>query len=109
MFMDKEDLREALQKTWYRATEEETGAEKVYRPVPPDGQIPMGRGREVFTLNPDGTLIYGGIAATDARTEAEGTWKVDDDNLVFYTKSASEPSRVMKIASVEKDRLVVKK
>jgi hypothetical protein len=107
--MGNDDLREALQKTWYRATEEETGAEKVYRPVPPGGQIPRGRGRELFTLNPDGALIFGGIAATDARTESKGTWKVDGDNLVFYTESPSEPSRVMKIVSVDKDRLVVKK
>jgi hypothetical protein len=107
--MSKKDMKKALQKTWYRATEEETDTEKVYRPVPTGGQIPRGRGRELFTLNPDGTLIEGGIAPTDARTETSGTWELEDDHLTFYTRSASEPSRVMKIASVEKDRLVVKK
>jgi hypothetical protein len=107
--MSKKDLKSAISQTWYRATEEETDKEKVYRPVPASGQIPRGRGRELFTLNPDGTLIEGGIAPTDARTETSGTWELEDDHLNFYTRSASEPSRVLKIASADKDRLVVKK
>jgi hypothetical protein len=107
--MANRDLRKALQNTWYRATEEETDTEKVYRPLSRGQQIPRGRGRELFTLNPDGTLIEGGIAPTDARTETGGTWKVEDDQLHFYTQSASQPTRVMKIASVDKNRLVVKK
>ena len=108
--MNKKDLKKALQQSWYRATEEETDTEKVYRPVPVGGQVPRGRGRELFTLNEDGTLIEGGIAPTDARIETEGNWKLEeDDQLAFYTQSAPEPTRVMKIASVDKDRLVVKK
>ncbi len=105
--MGKKKLREALQQEWVHSREEDTDTEMVFRSASYD--FPPARGRKSFALRPDGTLIEGGIAPTDARTETEGTWKLDNDHLAFYTKSASEPSRVMKIASVDKDCLVVKK
>jgi hypothetical protein len=60
-------------------------------------------------LKQGGSLIRARNAPNDAREETEGTWKLEGDQLAFYTKSASEPSRVMKVVSVEKDRLVVEK
>jgi hypothetical protein len=61
-------------------------------------------------LKTDGTLVEGGIAPDDRRQETPGRWALQDsDMLVFYTQSASQPSRVMHIVSVDKDRLVVKK
>ncbi|MFN2453444.1 MAG: hypothetical protein ABR577_04420 [Pyrinomonadaceae bacterium] len=106
--MAKKDAREALQQSWFHAHEEDTDTEKVYRPVPENNEIPPGRGREVLTLNPDGTMVKGGSAPNDARTETDGTWTLKGDELVFHTKAA-EPRRTMKIASVSKDRLIVKK
>ncbi|HEV2706281.1 MAG TPA: hypothetical protein VGV59_10180 [Pyrinomonadaceae bacterium] len=103
-------MRETLQRTWYHAGEEDTATEKVYKAVPPGGAIPPGRARDPFTLNPDGTLVEGVTAPNDAQTESAGTWKLEgDDQLAFYTEAGGEASRVMKIASVTKDRLLVKK
>src|SRR5215212_1339983 len=107
--MAKKDLRQALQQRWYHAHEEDTDAEKVYRPVPENNEIPPGRGRELLTLSPDGTMVKGGSAPDDSRTETEGAWTLEDDQLAFYPKAGAKPTRVMKIASVSKDRLVVKK
>jgi hypothetical protein len=105
--MSKKNLREALQQEWVHSREEDTDTEMVFRPASYD--FPPARGRKSFVLCADGTLIEGGVAPTDARTETEGTWKLEADHLSFYPKSASKPSRVMKIVSVDKDRLVVKK
>lgn len=107
--MSKKGLRETLPGIWYRATEEETGAEKVFRAVGPDGQVPRGRNRELLTLNPDGTLIEGGIAPTDARTETLGRWELDGDRLTLYTPSASRSDPAVKTAKVSKDRILMKK
>ena len=107
--MANKKLKEEIQQRWYHAHEEDTDTEKVYRPVPEDKNIPPGRGRELLTLNPDGTMVKGGSAPNDARTETDGAWTLEDDQLALYPKAGSKPSRVMKIASVSKDRLVVKK
>ena len=105
--MTKKNLREVLGQEWVHSREEDTDTEMVFRPASYD--FPPARGRKSFTLRPDGSLIEGGIGPTDARTETEGTWNLQDDQLALHTKSASEPSRVMKIVAVDKDRLVVKK
>ena len=107
--MGKKDSKQVSPGIWYRATEEETNTEKVYRLASSEEEIPPGRGRDLFTLLPDGSLIEGAIAPTDARQETQGTWKLEGDQLVFYTESASKPRRALKIALADKDRLVVKK
>lgn len=107
--MGKKDIKQVSPGLWYRATEEETDTEKVYRLAASEAEIPQGRGRDLFTLLPDGGLIEGAIAPTDALRETEGTWKLEADQLAFYTDSASKPSRVLRITSADKDRLVVKK
>lgn len=105
--MSKKNLRAALEQEWVHSREEDTDTEMVFRPASYD--FPPARGRKSFALQSGGKLVEGGIAPTDARTETEGTWKVEGNHLVFHTKSASEPSRVMEIISVDKDRLVVRK
>ena len=107
--MSKQDLRKALPGTWYRATEEETGEGKVFLPVKPGGQVPPGRNRELLTLNPDGTLIEGSIAATDALTEAEGKWELEGNELILHLPSAKTQRRVIRTVLVGPDRIVIKK
>ena len=88
--------------------EEDTNTEIVFRPA--TYNFPRSRGRRSFELKTDGILVEGGIAPDDRRQETQGTWELQDsDKLVLYTQSASQPSRVMPIVSVDKDRLVVKK
>jgi hypothetical protein len=61
-------------------------------------------------LKPDRSLIEDGIAPDDRRQTTQGTWELQDgDTLALYTTSAAEPSRVMRITAVDKDRLVIKK
>jgi hypothetical protein len=96
-----------LQKHWVHSHEEDTDTEMVFRPA--TYNFPRSRGRESFELKPDGSLVGFGIGPTDRPQETHGTWKLEDDKIVFYKESQSEPSRVMKIASVDKDRLVIKK
>jgi hypothetical protein len=105
--MSKKGRKEVLQRIWYRSRGEETGAQKVYRSAPSYDDIPPSRAPEVFTLRPDGTLVEGVTGPADAVTEIEGTWELDGDDLAFYRASAGEPSRVLKISSVDEDRLVV--
>lgn len=105
--MSKKDLRATLQRHWIHSHEEDTPTEMVFRPS--TYKFPLSRGRKSFALNADGTLAETGIAPTDRRQQSAGTWTLEDDQLAFYTKSATVPSRVMKIASVDENRLVVKK
>ena len=107
--MASKNLREVLHGAWYYAGEENTAAEKVYRSVPEGGKIPPGRARDPFRLNPDGTFLAGATAPNDARVESTGTWKLEGDQLAFYTKEGGDPTRVLKIVSADKDRLTIKK
>ncbi len=100
--------RAALHQHWVHSHEEDTDTEMVFRPA--TYNFPRSRGRRSFELEPDGTLVEGGIAPDDRRQETQGTWELKDgDQLAFYPKSAPEPSRIMRIASVDKDQLVIKK
>ncbi len=106
--MDKKSLKESLEQGWMHSWEEDTDTETVFRPA--SYKFPLSRRpRKSLTLKPDGTLIEGAGGPNDALQETEGTWKLEGDRLAFYKKSASKPGRVMKIVSLDKDRLVVRK
>jgi hypothetical protein len=108
MTMNNQVNQDALHQHWVHSHEEDTNTEIVFRPA--TYNFPRSRGRRSFELKPDGSLVEGGIAPDDRRQETQGTWELqDNDKLVLYTQSTSQPSRVMQIASVDKDRLVVKK
>ncbi|HEY0545155.1 MAG TPA: hypothetical protein VGC91_07145 [Pyrinomonadaceae bacterium] len=100
--------KDALHQTWMHSREEDTDTEMVFRP---EGyNFPRSRGRTGFTLKPHGMLSEIGIAPTDAQSTTEGRWELEDgDKLVFYQGDKDIPSRVMQVASADKDRLVVKK
>ncbi len=100
--------KDVLSQRWVHSHEEDTDTEMVFRPA--TFSFPRSRGRTSFELKPDGALVQGGIAPDDRRVETQGTWKLeDDDTLAFYSGSQSVPFRVLRIVSVTKDRLVVKK
>ena len=115
--MPKKPLKDLLPGTWYRAGEEETSTEKVYRSLKPDEPVPRGRNREILTFKSDGTLIEGGIAPTDARIDSDGKWELHGDELKLSslpsgsssTESRSLSTRTLKIKSVDGDRLVITK
>jgi hypothetical protein len=108
MLMHSQVPQEALYQHWVHSHEEDTPTEIVFRPA--TYTFPRSRGRRSFELKPDGSLVEGGIAPDDRRQATQGTWQLQDgDTLALYTTSAAEPSRVMRIATVDKDRLVIKK
>jgi hypothetical protein len=108
MTMSNQINQDALYQHWMHSHEEDTNTEIVFRPA--TYNFPRSRGRRSFELKPDGILVEGGMAPDDRRQETQGRWELQDgDTLVFYPPSASQPSRVMPIASVDKDRLVIKK
>ncbi len=80
--------------------EEDTETESVFRPA--SYAFPPARGRRGFELKPDGSLTEYGIGPTDRRTQTPGTWKLDGDALRLGT-------RTLKIVSVDRQRLVVRK
>ena len=119
--MPKKPLKDLLPGTWYRAGEEETSTEKVYRSLKPDEPVPRGRNREILTFKRDGTLIEGGIAPTDARIDRDGKWELHGNDLKLSSGSSAGPesststetrslsTRTLKIKSVDHDRLVISK
>jgi hypothetical protein len=108
MIMPSQVNQEALYQHWIHSHEEDTDTQIVFRPA--TYNFPRSRGRRSFELKPDGSLVEGGMAPDDRRQATPGTWELrGGDTLALYTTSASEPSRVMRIAAVDKDRLVIKK
>jgi hypothetical protein len=99
---------DVLSQHWIHSHEEDTESEMVFRPA--SFKFPPSRGRKAFELRGDGVLINTGIGPTDRPQETQGAWKLKNaSHLAFYSASQSQPTRVMEIISVDKDRLVIKK
>jgi hypothetical protein len=71
--------------------------------------FPPSRGRRSFELKPDGVLVEGGIGPTDRPLETQGTWELRNDNRLVLRPDPSEAPRVMQIASLDENRLVIEK
>ena len=105
MTADEERL---LQHRWVHSHEEDRPGHAVYRPSTFD--FPPARGRGGFDLNPDGSLTEYGPGAADRPTTRPGRWEVGDDGcLRFYPAGTDQPDRVLKIASLAPDKLVLEK
>ena len=106
--MDGRIDTKALCQRWVHSHEEDTPAEMVYRPA--TFKFPRSRGRSSFELNPDGSLVESRIGESDAPLEVRGTWVMQKGaDLAFYDASQTQPTRVLRISSVGKDRLVISK
>ncbi len=79
----------------------------VFRPA--SFKFPPSRGRRSFELKPDGSLVEGGIGPTDRPVETQGTWELEDDDRLVLRPAPPATPRVMKIASVDENRLVIAK
>jgi hypothetical protein len=104
--MREGDRDRILRRRWVHSHEEDTEEEMVFRPAA--FEFPPSRGRRSFELKPDGALLEGRIGPTDRPLETQGYWELDDDRLVLHRGSSQTP-RVMRIASVQDDRLTVEK
>ena len=104
--MRERDTERIVRRRWVHSHEEDTDKEMVFRPAA--FEFPPSRGRTSFELKPDGALLEGRIGPTDRPVETQGTWELEDDRLLLR-RDPSETPRVMRIASVEDERLVVEK
>ena len=97
-----------LDQRWVHSHEEDTKTEMIFRPA--SYRFPRARGRRSFRLQADGGLVEGGPSPTDRPEESAGTWRLTKDGaLAFYRGSESAPHRVLRIVSISKDRLVVRR
>lgn len=98
----------SLTRQWVHSHEEDTDTEMVFRPS--TFSFPRSRGRISFTLKPDGGLNETGIGPTDRREESRGTWQLESgETLSFYADPGAKPKKVLRIISVDNDKLVVRK
>jgi hypothetical protein len=97
--------RAAVQRRWVHAHEEDTESELVFRPA--SYQLPPSRGRSALDLRTDGTYVESSPGPTDRPEEAAGTWVFEGDRLTLRPHNGS--TRVLRIASAEPDRLVVRR
>lgn len=79
----------------------------VFRPA--SFEFPPSRGRRSFELRPDGRLVEGGIGPTDRPLETHGSWELENNDRLVLRPAPSAPPHVMKIASVDENRLVIEK
>ena len=101
--------RGVLEQHWVHSHEEDTDQEMVFRPA--SYKFPPSRGRSSFDLKPDGSLTESGPGPADRSEQKAGRWHLDaKDNLVLSSGSGrDEISRVLKVHSASRNRLVVKK
>ena len=105
--MKKQDTERILRRRWVHSHEEDTDKEMVFRPAA--FEFPPSRGRRSFELQLDGNLVEGRIGPTDRPLETQGTWELADDDRLILHPDTSDTPRVMPIASVDEDRLVIEK
>jgi hypothetical protein len=104
--MKRQERERILQRRWVHSHEEDTNEQMVFRSAAFD--FPPSRGRRSFELKPDGSLGEGRIGPTDRPLESQGTWKLEDDRLILRADPSQTP-RIMRIASVSEDRLVIER
>ena len=106
--MNKTIDSNALHQQWVHSHEEDTATERVFRPA--SFAFPRSRGRSAMSLKPDGGIVETGPGPTDRPQESRGSWKFEeDDTLSIYEKGKKKPVHTMKIVSLDKERLVVRK
>jgi hypothetical protein len=92
---------------WVHSHEEDTSAEMVFRPA--TFKFPRSRGRLSFELKTDGNMVQHRIGSTDRSEALRGNWKLEGNRLLLITDPNSPPERILEIAVLSHDRLVVRK
>jgi hypothetical protein len=106
--MKKNIDKNALYQHWVHSHEEDTETERVFRPA--SFAFPRSRGRSAMALKSDGSLVETGPGPIDRPQEGQGSWKLAEDNtLSIHETGKKKPKRTMKIVSLDRNRLVLKK
>ncbi|HSK38894.1 MAG TPA: hypothetical protein VK943_03925 [Arenibaculum sp.] len=93
---------------WLHAHEEDRGEEAVYRPA--SGTFTPSRGREGFTLRPDGTCTYRGLSPTDQPSAQTCRWTFGDGNrLVLHHLSGVTGPYVLEVVSCAPGQLILRR
>ena len=94
--------------TWVHSHEEDSAQQKVYRHD--TFEFPPSRGRSGFELHVDGTMSEFGPDASDRTSSRPGRWEILPDQRVgMFAAGAAAPTRVLHIAAVSSDKLIVAK
>lgn len=100
--------KSALTRTWVHSHEEDSAQQQVYRPD--TYKFPPSRGRSGFDLHADGTMSEHGPDASDRTSSRRGRWEIlPDQRVAMFAAGAFAPTRVLNIAAITRDRLVVAK
>ncbi len=102
-----------LEGNWIHSHEEDADGNIIFRP---EGfQLPLTRaGRAAINLKSDNSYVLKGeigrisnnLLADDRYKHKDGTWMIDDDNILNL--NANEETQKFKIISFASDKLVVK-
>jgi len=97
-----------LVQIWVHSHEEDNPDQAVYRR---EGfAFPPARGRRGFHLKPDGTMTEFGPGPTDRTASRQGRWEIgNDQRLAFYPDDSNTPARLMKVASLTPEKLVLER
>jgi len=99
--------RKLLHQQWFHSHEEDTGNMMVFRPS--SYRFPRSRGRKGYTFQPDGSYIEIGPGPTDVPVSSKGIWSLKAHGVLTLISPAGVQKRVLRITSLEPDRLVVQK
>jgi hypothetical protein len=89
--------------SWVHSHEEDTPTSMVFRR--PSYAFPPSRGRMSIALTEDGGLTVGGPGADDRRTDRDGRWTLDGDQLELSAQTWL--SGQFDIEELGSDRLVL--
>lgn len=93
---------------WVHAHEEDSDEVMVFRPAQHD--LPPSRGRMAFELRPEGTFAESGLGPADVPEQATGTWELEnEDRIVLSEGAGGGVPRMMEIASLDEERLAIKR
>jgi hypothetical protein len=98
--------RDHLIGRWVHSHEEDTEAERVFRPA--DHPLPPSRGREAWELRADGTIVVRRPGPTDEPRETEGAWALEGDELQIRESDEDRVGRALTIVEAEPGRLVLR-
>jgi hypothetical protein len=94
-----------LKQSWLHSHEEDKGDEMVFRPS--TFMFPPSRGRQGFSLNPDGTASVTGPDATDRSASESAKWLMQTPSTLVL--QGANQTHVLEITSASADKLTVKR
>jgi hypothetical protein len=96
----------ALTNHWVHSHEEDSEEAQIYRPK--GHAFPPARARKELELTPSGQFVERGYGATDRSKMAQGSWRIDGDDLVLQSNDDQRENR-RRIVALTSERLSLAK